>query len=198
VHDESARDGWRNATRVCLVMLAVTLFILAASGVWLWFEYRPRAASSWPGVHVPRTSESWVRSAHRVASAVGVMLALTTVVLFAGRRLRTRRRGVVAGVGVLVTALAASFTGYLLPWDQLALSAVTVGTEMRGIQVMFDAPVKYVLIGSSEISLDTYRFWAISHVVLGVLVACAVVLAWMRTRSDRASTGTATIAVDQT
>jgi quinol-cytochrome oxidoreductase complex cytochrome b subunit len=92
---------------------------------------------------------------------------------------------VVAGVAVLVTALAASFTGYLLPWDQLALWAVTAGTGIKGAQAIFDAPVKYILIGSREVSVSTYRFWAIAHVVLGLLVAAAAVLAWLRTRVSR-------------
>jgi quinol-cytochrome oxidoreductase complex cytochrome b subunit len=96
---------------------------------------------------------------------------------------RSGVRGVVAGTGVLVTALAASFTGYLLPWDQLALWSVTVGSDIRGAQATFRSEVKYILIGSREVSPSTYRFWAASHVVLGVLVAATVVLVWLRSRA---------------
>jgi hypothetical protein len=50
------------------------------------------------------------------------------------------------------------------------------------VQAPFRAEVKYILIGSHEVSPNTYRFWAISHVVLGVLVGAALILAWLRTR----------------
>jgi quinol-cytochrome oxidoreductase complex cytochrome b subunit len=164
-------------------MLAVALVVLVVSGVWLWFRYEPTAAAAWPTVrslHTTHNWSSWMRTTHRVASWCAVPLALAACVLMVGRRIRTGRRGVVAGSAVLVTALAASFTGSLLPWDQLALWAVTVGTNMRGVQSIFRSDVKYVLLGSEEISPGTYRFWAIAHVVLGVLVVAAVALAWMR------------------
>ena len=80
--------------------------------------------------------------------------------------------------------LAASFTGYLLPFDQVALSSVTVGDEFRGIHAMFRSDVKFILLGAREVSPSTYRFWAVTHVVLSVLVAVTVLLAWLRTRRD--------------
>ena len=163
-------------------MLAVALTVLAATGVWLWFRYVPTAEAAWPGLRSPRSSEGWIRVTHRVASIATLSLALAAFVLVIGGRIRARQPGIVAGAGMLVTALAASFTGYLLPWDQVALWAVTVGDDFRGVHSTFRSEVKYVLIGSKEISLGTYRFWAISHVVLGLLVAVTVVLAWLRTR----------------
>jgi quinol-cytochrome oxidoreductase complex cytochrome b subunit len=185
VHDDASRPGWRNAVRVCLVLLGVALVILATTGVWLWFRYQPNAVTSWSGGG-RRAGDTWIRALHRGSSSAAQLLALVSVVLLVGRRVRTGARGVVAGVGVLVTAVAAAVTGHLLPWDQLALWAVTVGTDLRGVQAIFDAQVKYVLVGSREISVGTYQFRAISHVVLAVLVAVAALLAWTRTRVDRA------------
>jgi quinol-cytochrome oxidoreductase complex cytochrome b subunit len=173
-----------------LVLLAISLVVLVVSGVYLWFRYEPTAAAAWPTVRSLDQAPTWssrMRTTHRVASFLTIALALAAAILLVGRRIDTGRRGAVAGVGVLVTALAASFTGYLLPWDQLALWAVTVGSNMRGVQATFDTRVKYLLLGSREISLGTYRFWAISHLVLGALVAAAVVLAWLRTRERRVS-----------
>ena len=171
---------------MCLALLAIALVVLVATGAWLWFNYRPTAEAAWPTVrHLVRARSSWVRSVHRVASSLAVVLALACFVLLSGRRLRAGQRGVVAGLALAVTALATSFTGYLLPWDQLALWAVTVGTNIKGAQAIFDARIKYILIGSREVSVSTYRFWAIAHVVLGLLVAAAAVLAWLRTRESR-------------
>jgi quinol-cytochrome oxidoreductase complex cytochrome b subunit len=133
-----------------------------------------------------------VRTTHRLAGGAAVVLAFATLVLLVGRRIRTGGRGIVAGVVVLATALAASITGYLLPWDQLALWAVTVGSNVKGVQATYSYSVKFILIGSREVSPGTYHFWSISHVVVGVLVAVAVVLAWLRTQSADGSVGSAT------
>ena len=168
-----------------LGLLALAVLILTVSGVWLWFRYVPTAGDAWLSSHVPSGSEGWIRTTHRVTGAATVLLAATMLVLVVVLRIRTGARGVVAGVGVLVAAFAASLTGYLLPWNQLALWAVTVGDELRGTQATFRGEVKYVLIGSREVSPATYRFWAITHVALGVLVVAAAFLVWLRGR-DRA------------
>ena len=58
----------------------------------------------------------------------------------------------VIGVILLTLTLLLSFTGYLLPWDQLALWAVTVGTNMMGYTPVFGGQMRYALLGSKEIS----------------------------------------------
>jgi quinol---cytochrome c reductase cytochrome b subunit, bacillus type len=165
----------------------VALVVLAVTGVWLWFRYVPSASSAWPGTRAPATDESWIRTTHRLVSFLVVTLAVTALALVIGRRVRSGVRGIVAATGVLVTALAAAITGYLLPWDQLALWAVTVGSDIRGVQAPFRAEVKYILIGSHEVSPGTYRLWAVAHVVLGVLVAATLVLVWLRSRAGDVS-----------
>jgi quinol-cytochrome oxidoreductase complex cytochrome b subunit len=174
---------------VVLLLLAAAVLVLAVTGVWLWFAYRPTAADAWPTKHplsAPVTVSSVLRRTHRVTSYVAGVLAAAALVVLIGRRIATGGRGIVAGIGVVVTALAALFTGFLLPWDQLALWAVTVGGDMSGIQSTFDSKVKYILIGSNEVSVGTYHLWAISHVVLGGLVGVTVLLAWLRARESRA------------
>ena len=160
---------WRIAARVVLVLAALTLLVLAASGAWLWFDYRP-------------DHSQWVRDLHQVATAVLALLAVVALVIAIGRRMARRAPGVIASCGIAVTTAGAIVTGLLLPWDQLVLSAVTVGNDASGAQVVFDDKVKFVLIDAHEVSPSAYRFWAIAHVVIGVFVAAAVVLAWLRTR----------------
>ena len=162
--------------------------MLALTGAWLWFNYRPSVNQAWPVLKPVAAERSWVRTVHRLVSGVTVVLGLAVFVLLIGRRIRAGGRGIVAGAAVLGTAAAASITGYLLPWDQLALWAVTVGTDIRGVQSTFRAEVKYVLVGSREVSPGTYHFWAITHVVLGLVVAVAVLLAWLRTREPTPAT----------
>ena len=84
------------------------------------------------------------------------------------------------GAFVCMATLTASFTGYLLPWDQLALWAVKVPTSSSGFRFLFgDDRVRFVLLGGSEVAVATLKRWFILHtivlppalVVLGVLLA---------------------------
>ena len=71
----------------------------------------------------------------------------------------------VIGVILLTLTLLLSFTGYLLPWDQLALWAVTVGTNMMGYTPVFGSQVRFVLLGGVEIGTETLLRWYVLHVL---------------------------------
>ena len=57
------------------------------------------------------------------------------------------------GVILMTLTLLLSFTGYLLPWDQLAIWAVTVGGNMAGYTPVFGAQLKFILFAG----LDAYQ-----------------------------------------
>jgi quinol-cytochrome oxidoreductase complex cytochrome b subunit len=96
----------------------------------------------------------------------------------------------VIGVVLLLLTLLLSFTGYLLPWDQLALWAVTVGTNMMGFTPVFGSDVRFALLGSREISGDTLLRWYVLHVLLlpFVIVIFMAVHFW-RVRKDGGISG---------
>ena len=96
----------------------------------------------------------------------------------------------VIGVSLLVLTLLLSFTGYLLPWDQLSLWAVTVGTNMMGYTPVFGPQVKYVLLGSKEIGSETLLRWYVLHVLMlpFVIVIFMAVHFW-RVRKDGGISG---------
>jgi quinol-cytochrome oxidoreductase complex cytochrome b subunit len=163
-------DGWRIAARVLVVLATLTMVVLAASGAWLWFEYHPGPSHT-------------IRVVHQIATIVLVVLAVGLLFVAIARRLALKLAGIVAAVGVLVTALAAVVTGRLLPWDQLALNAVSTGDDIdRGVRAVADSRVVFVLLDGREITPSTYQFWAYAHLALGLLVVATLVLAWMRTR----------------
>src|SRR5438270_842933 len=91
----------------------------------------------------------------------------------------------VIGVILLLLTLLLSFTGYLLPWDQLALWAVTVGTNMMGYTPVFGSQVKFVLLGGVEIGPSTLLRWYVLHVLLlpFVIVIFMAIHFW-RVRQD--------------
>ena len=74
------------------------------------------------------------------------------------------RQGWGFAVKLLLTVFL-SFTGYLLPWDQLALWAVTVGTNMMGYTPVFGQEVRFVLLGGAEIGSETLLRWYVLHVL---------------------------------
>ena len=76
----------------------------------------------------------------------------------------------VSGVTLLVMTLAFGFTGYLLPWDQRAYWATTVGTEIGGsIPIIGDLALVFLRGGWSITSLTLSRFFA-AHILILPLV----------------------------
>jgi quinol-cytochrome oxidoreductase complex cytochrome b subunit len=166
-----------------LAVAAAEFAMLAVTGVILIFFYRPSAANAWGdlrGIDRHVSLIGVVRIVHRVTAGAMVVtvlaVAVTGVMLVVARSLRTRRHGITAAmaVGIAVVGLFASFTGYLLPWDQLALWAVTVGTNMMGFMPIIRNSSQYVLIGGSQISVGTLRAWFFIRVLVVPVVLFAI------------------------
>ena len=132
----------RHAVKVsytlCLGGLSFFLFIvLTVTGIFLMFFYRPTTAQAWQDISSLHTSVSFgllVRNMHRWAAHLMVLSVFLHMarVFYHGAYKPPREFNWVIGVVLLLLTLLLSFTGYLLPWDQLALWAVTVGTNMMG------------------------------------------------------------------
>ncbi len=189
------RSGASRARILAVGLLTAELLVLGATGVWLVFFYVPSSASLWPLHRGLGNSASWshtVQTIHRVTSRIAIPTAVTAAVLVVvdarsrNSGWRKGRAALVAGPGIAVLVLAASFTGYLLPWDQVALRAVTVGTNMRGFTPVFGSSVRYVLLGSNEISKSTmWRWFTVHTMVLSVLLIVTLIIAWCPRRRDR-------------
>jgi quinol-cytochrome oxidoreductase complex cytochrome b subunit len=130
----------------------------------------------------PRSRIS-LRGVHRLAAtlfvpAVGA-LAIASIGFFLARR---NRAPIALPLLAGAATLAAAFTGYLLPWDQLALWAVTVGADMRGYgPILRHHEVKYVILGSREIDIATFSRWFWTHTVVLPVVIVAILIALART-----------------
>ena len=72
----------------------------------------------------------------------------------------------VMGVAMLLATLFLSFTGYLLPWDQLAYWAVTVGTNIASSIPVIGPGVRELLIGGRTIEQATLIRFYVLHVIL--------------------------------
>ena len=172
--------------------------MLTITGIVLTFRYLPDVtgvSSVYAGAagmgHRSRLS---ARSIHQFSSALFLpavgALAIASIGLFFVRR---DRAPIALSLLAGVVALVATLTGFLLPWDQLGLWAVTVGTNMRGYTPMLDHShqVRYVLIGSSTTSVGTFtRVYWLHAVVMPVVIVgllLAVVLTTRRASKLRAA-----------
>jgi hypothetical protein len=183
--DTPAQRLAEQVARVAVAALAISLAAIVISGVPLVWRYVPAVVDT-----------TWDRRVHRLSASTALWAALVWGLASAARSVARRRNGrqrrdVAAAsmtvLGVILVVLA-SVTGYLLPWDQLALWAVTVGSDIRGIDdAAFSDGVRFVLIGGTEISPGAYRIWTIVHTVLVPLaIAATFALRW-RLRSRGAS-----------
>jgi quinol-cytochrome oxidoreductase complex cytochrome b subunit len=188
-------DGLRTARAVVVGVLTAQLVVLAATGAWLAYRYLPVASAGWSLLDHLDTAvgqTAAVRVVHRWTALAALVTAVAAAVLVeidTRRRpaRRTRRAVTVAGPALVVLTIAAWFTGRLLPWDQLALWAVTVGNDLRGFgPILSGDRVKYVLIGSHAISVSTMRLWFLLHAVaLPVLLGAGLGVVWWSRRRAR-------------
>ena len=175
---------------------AALLLLLIVSGGPLLFLYVPsveRAYASVKDIEFAVTFGSWIRSVHRFGAhlmVVAVFLHLARVFLTGAYKNgigqgQRREFNWVLGVFMLLMTLLLSFTGYLLPWDQLAFWAVTVGTNIASSIPMIGPQLRELLIGGREIDQPTLiRFYVLHVIVLpGVLGALFVYHMW-RIRKD--------------
>jgi quinol-cytochrome oxidoreductase complex cytochrome b subunit len=190
----------RHAVKVsytlCLGGMSFFLFIiLTVTGIFLMFFYRPAAANAWGDIKGLQTSVTFgllVRNMHRWAAHLMVLTVFLHMarVFYHGAYKPPREFNWVIGVILLLLTLLLSFTGYLLPWDQLALWAVTVGTNMMGYTPVFGSQIQFVLIGGSTISSATLLRWYVLHVLMFpfVIVIFMAVHFW-RVRKDGGISG---------
>jgi quinol-cytochrome oxidoreductase complex cytochrome b subunit len=91
----------------------------------------------------------------------------------------------VIGVGLLVVTVLLSYTGYLLPWDQLAYWAVTVGTNLVAATPLVGQKIKLLLLGGHAINDNALlRFYVLHCVVLPMVLALGIGLHVWRVRKD--------------
>ena len=86
--------------------------------------------------------------------------------------------GVVAALVTLLLCLAASLTWYLVEWDQLALWAVTAGTDVSGLWAARSDEVRFVLVGGAEVAPDAYARWLLVHLGAPVVALLTTAAGW--------------------
>lgn len=167
-------------TTLGLGLISLYLFlILSITGVLLMFYYVPateRAYQNMKDLEFVVTAGQVLRNMHRWAAHLMVLFVALHMcrVFFTAAYKRPREFNWILGIVLLLMTLGLSFTGYLLPWDQLAFWAITVGTNIAGYAPLIGAKLKFLLLGGHIVGESALIRFYVLHVV--VLPAAAVVL----------------------
>jgi cytochrome b6 len=157
----------------------MTLFLFmvqVATGILLLLYYRPSAGEAFESIQFLMTEVQFgwlVRSIH--AWSANLMIFAMFIHLFSTLILKAyrppRELTWLSGGGLLGLSLAFGFTGYLLPWNELAYFATRVGTEIPGVLPVIGPFVRRLLRGGDDVTGATLtRFYGIHVAVLPAIV----------------------------
>jgi len=165
-------------------------FILTVTGTFLMFYYHPIVPSAYNDMKDLQFVVSYgmfLRNLHRWTSRTMIVLVFVHMAwtFMRGAYKHPREFNWTIGVGLLVMTVLLSYTGTLLPWDQLSYWAVAVGTNIVGAIPLVGAKVKLLLLGGHEINGNALlRFYVLHCVVLPLTLAFGVGLHLWRVRKD--------------
>jgi len=190
------RHGIKLSYTLCLGGLSFFLFIfLTVTGIFLMFFYRPSTEVVYADMSALHTSVAFgqlVRNMHRWSAhlmVVSVFLHMSRV-FYTGSYKPPREFNWVLGVTLFLVTLLLAFTGYLLPWDQLAIWAVTVGTQMAYESPIIGKEVSFVLLGGVQIGASTLIRWYTLHVLaLPFVITLQMAVHFWRVRKDGGISG---------
>ena len=175
----------------CLGGLSFFLFLgLTITGVLPMFYYVPSIERAYGDILALDTDVRFgklMRNLHRWMAHGMVLTVLMHMmrVFYTGAYKPPREFNWVVGVVLLVLTLLLSFTGYLLPWDQLALWAITVGTNMVGSAPILGEPNRFVLVGGFQVGQAALiRFYTLHVIGLPLLAAVFMAVHFWRIRRD--------------
>ena len=180
----------------CLGGLSFFFFlVLTVSGVMLMFYYVPSVTQAYQNMKDLQTivfAGQFLRNVHRwAAHAMVIVVFLHMCRVFYTRAYRPPREfNWVIGVLLLVVTFLLSFSGYLLPWDQLSFWAVTVGTNIAKATPFLGPQAQFLLIGGYEIGQNALiRFYTLHVIALPLVAAVLITVHFWRVRKDGFSGG---------
>ena len=180
----------------CLGGVSFFLFlVLTVTGVYLMFFYVPSVTRAYQDILSIENSVAFgtfVRNMHRWGAHLMVLTVFLHMirVFYHGAYKPPREFNWVIGVILLFCTLWLSFTGYLLPWDQIAFWAITVGTQMATYAPLLSKESSFVLLGGVEVGQGTLiRFYVMHVIAFPLVVAILLVVHFWRIRKDGGISG---------
>jgi quinol-cytochrome oxidoreductase complex cytochrome b subunit len=185
------RNTLRPAYTLGLGLMSFFLFvILVVTGVLLMFYYVPSTTQAYDRMLDLRGTVAFgifLRNMHRWSAhgMVAIVFLHLCRVFLTGAYKKPREFNWVLGVGLLLVTLFLSFTGYLLPWDQLAFWAITVGTSIAGYAPLVGKQIQFLLLGDATVGQEALlRFYVLHVAVLPLVLTLLIALHFWRIRKD--------------
>ena len=180
----------------CLGGLSFVLFlVLTITGVYLMFFYVPAADQAYTNILQIESQVVFgllTRNIHRWGAHLMVFFVFLHMmrVFYHGAYKPPREFNWVIGVLLLFFTIALSFTGYLLPWDQIAYWAITIGQNMAGTTPLINRPIQMLLFGGIEVGQNTLlRFYVLHVIFLPLIMAVLLAVHFWRIRKDGGISG---------
>lgn len=153
----------------------ITLFffgVQATTGILLALYYQPTPEAAYDSILyiMNQTNFGWlIRSVHAWSANMMIVFCVLHLLRIVAQGAYKKPREItwMVGMGLLFVTLGFGFTGYLLPWDQRAYWATTVGTEIAGSVPFVGAAVRELLRGGSDVgTLTLSRFFGVHMLVM--------------------------------
>jgi quinol-cytochrome oxidoreductase complex cytochrome b subunit len=174
-----------------LGVISTVLFLtLTVTGILLMFYYIPATTLAYTTMKDLQTSiplGQLARNMHRWAAHLMVLAVVLHMVrvFYTGAYKPPREFNWVVGSVLLLLTLGASFTGYLLPWDQLSFWAITVGTNIAGYAPVVGDQTRQILLGGNEVGQNALiRFYGLHVMLLPLFMLGLLSLHIWRVRKD--------------
>ena len=175
------RRSIRPAGTLGLGLICFYLFVIEwITGVYLMFYYEPSVSAAYGRIQDLDSVVTFgrvVRNVHRWGAEAMVVFVFLHMcrVFYTGAYKPPREFNWVLGVILLLLTLALSFTGYLLPWDQLSFWAVTVGTNIASYAPVLGPKFRFLLLGGDTVGSEALlRFYTL-HVIAVPTVAALLI-----------------------
>ncbi len=209
------RHGIKISYTWCAGGLTFLFFlILTVTGIILMFYYRPVGEYAYVDMKYLQFDVPFgmlMRNMHRWGAHLMVIMVMFHMfrVFLTGSYKPPREFNWIIGVMLLVLTFLLSFTGYLLPWDQLAIWAVTVGTNMARATPLagHEGPMaeqmqaltgvitprhdaRSFLLGGTVVGAPTLlRFYVLHCIFIPVVTAVLIIVHFWRVRKDGGISG---------
>ena len=161
-------------------LLILLSSILAITGILLLFVYTPSPDAAYESMIALQTEIPYgnlIRNLHHWSGNLMVVVGVLHLlrVFYTAGFTSPREFNWVMGIILLLLIVAANFTGYLLPWDQLAYWAVTVGTSLLDYLPLIGETLTRLLLGGSEVGAATLTNFYGLHIALIPLTIFGIV-----------------------
>ncbi|NIW45765.1 MAG: DUF4405 domain-containing protein [candidate division Zixibacteria bacterium] len=168
---------WATRWWYCLGGITAFLFVIqAVTGIMLAFYYQPTPEQAYASIQYIESEVLFgasIRAIHHWAANGMVVMVIAHMlrVFIMGAFKPPRELNWGSGVILFLVTLLFGFTGYLLPWDQRAYWATTVGSEIAGgIPDIGELILVFLRVGWGITSATLSRFYALHVIVLPILV----------------------------